>query len=1083
MYRALYPLSTTHALRLCLISALACCLIAVPMAAAEVAFDLPADTLENSAKRFSTQSGFEILLPGDAVADLRTQPVRGRMAPLKALEAMVAGTGLTVLRDPKSGAFAIKRESAPPNAPRATSAAADVSPAMSTDSNSTMKKTKKPLAYLAALFGLAATPVASSGQGLQPSPGSTLAKDDQPIELTPFTVTADTDVGYVAVNALAGGRTEAPLRLTPSSVSAMTTEFLQDLGIGDMREALQWTLNAEPGNAEMNTASQGGQLTNFRATGGAGNYPSRNYFVYYGVADTYNTERFEFARGPNAVLFGEAQLGGVATTFTKVPRFQNFYRGTLRYTYPSTGDGSFRATMDLNQMIGKRVALRVNALGVDGRSWRDFSDQSNRAVTASIVFKISDRTQLRIEGDSGKKRFNLFATNYSDGASYWNGAYRYNGSNALTGAAATAAGVSRITSARNVWIPAVPQAGVSNWVNSYTSAGTGLGLLDDVSRGLTKLPVLPSYRFTLAPTDAYSQHRDRSGTIFIDHRFSDALQAQVATYYYDLDIFTGNNVFLGSYTLDLNEFLPNGQRNPKVGVPFSEARPSVLRARSVLHETRGLVTYKFDLPTFFSLHQRFTLIAGRRSENYETSTKFLQQVAGPGQSQDFNAAAMQIFYRYYWDEPLEFGMGKLPTDSSRTLAYVNGTQPGNLIKSLKDLDYAQLSSLTTLFGDRVSLMLGVRHDRLNMRRQGPIASVAVNNNQPQLGFGGVVGNWETIRRKVTSPSLGGVAFITPWLGVFGNISKNFNPPTNGAPDVDGNSLQGPRGEGKDYGLKINLLDGQIYATLTRYESNQTGRIIAIQNELTRLRQIWTNVGSNDVGQTTVDFRDTESIEASGYEAEIVANPTRQIRLSGGIAFPDTKIIERLPGLSRYFQDHLATWESALASGKVSDATALQNNINAIRQTIESSTQGTRLDRTPDYRWNIYSSYSFTDGPLKGFSFGGGLNGRGRIKVGTRDARILFNTTTPTNEQRRAAGFSEIKAPATYTAAVRFGYQFRIGRIRSSVQLNVNNLFDTDDPEWRTSSTFTPPGGVLTQAYSTYTLPSPRTFVLTTSFDF
>ncbi|MBP7143473.1 MAG: hypothetical protein KBA71_16325 [Opitutaceae bacterium] len=946
-----------------------------------------------------------------------------------------------------------------------------------------MKKTKKPLAFLAALFGLAASPASTTAQGLSPGSGSGPAMDDQPIELTPFNVTADSDVGYVAVNALAGGRTDAPLKLTPSSVSAMTIEFMQDLGISDMREALQWTVNAEPGNAELNTASQGGQLTNFRATGGAGNYPSRNYFVYYGVADTYNTERFEFARGPNAVLFGEAQLGGVATTFTKIPRFKNFYRGQVRYTYPSSGDGALRATMDVNQMIGRRIAIRINALGEDGRSWRDFSDQSNRAFTASLVFKLTDRTQLRVESDMGRKRYNLFATTYADSGSYWNGTYRYNGANAIAGAAATAAGVSRVAAARNVWIPGVPEAGYSNWINSYTSAGTGLALIDEANVALPNFPVLPSRGFTIAPTDAYSLHRDRSATVFLDHRFSDALQAQIATYYYDLDIFTRNNVYLNNYAIDLNEFMPNGQRNPKVGVPFSEVRPSMLSPRSVLHETRALVTYKFELPGFYSLHQRFTMIAGRRSEHYRTTGKFLQQVAGPGQNQNFNAAAMQVFYRYYWDEPLEYGMSALPTDPSRTFAYVTGTQPGNLINSLKDLDYAQLSSLTTLFGDRVSLMLGVRHDRLNMRRQGPVASIGVNNNQPELGFDGVVGDWEVIKRKVTSPSLGGVVFVTPWLGVFGNVSKNFNPPTNGAPDVDGNSLQGPRGEGKDYGVKLSLLDGQVYATLTRYESKQINRIIAIQADITRLRQIWTNVGSVDEGQTTVDFRDTESIDASGYEGEIVANPTRQIRLSGGIAFPDTKIVERLPGLRRYFQDNLATWEAALASGKATDATALVNAINATRQTIESSTEGTRLDRTPDYRWNIYGSYTFTDGRLKGLSFGGGLNGRGRIKVGSKDARILFNTANPTNEQRRAAGFSEIKAPAIYTAAIRLGYSFRIGRVRTNVQINVNNVFDVDDPEWRASSTYTPPGGVLTQAYSTYTLPSPRTFVLTTSFEF
>lgn len=77
-------------------------------------FDLPADTLETSMKRFSVQSGLEVLIPGDAVADVRTRRVRGEMSSRDALEAMLAGTGLTSLQDPKTGALTVKREAARP---------------------------------------------------------------------------------------------------------------------------------------------------------------------------------------------------------------------------------------------------------------------------------------------------------------------------------------------------------------------------------------------------------------------------------------------------------------------------------------------------------------------------------------------------------------------------------------------------------------------------------------------------------------------------------------------------------------------------------------------------------------------------------------------------------------------------------------------------------------------------------------------------------------------------------------------------------------------------------------------------------
>src|SRR5690606_18260341 len=111
---------------------------------------------------------------------------------------------------------------------------------------------------------------------------------------------------------------------------------------------------------------------NFRGTGSTGNYPTRNYFLYYGVGDAYNTERFEFARGPNSILFGDAQLGGVATTFTKVPRLGD-RRAVTALQYDSYGAG--RATLDVNQPLSDRSALRLNGLVQRGRTWRDGTDQ------------------------------------------------------------------------------------------------------------------------------------------------------------------------------------------------------------------------------------------------------------------------------------------------------------------------------------------------------------------------------------------------------------------------------------------------------------------------------------------------------------------------------------------------------------------------------------------------------------------------------------------------------------------------------------------------------------------------------------
>jgi outer membrane receptor protein involved in Fe transport len=42
-----------------------------------------------------------------------------------------------------------------------------------------------------------------------------------------------------------------------------------------------------------------------------------NYFSRISDVDTFNTERVEFSRGPNAVLFGLGQAGGAFNVATK----------------------------------------------------------------------------------------------------------------------------------------------------------------------------------------------------------------------------------------------------------------------------------------------------------------------------------------------------------------------------------------------------------------------------------------------------------------------------------------------------------------------------------------------------------------------------------------------------------------------------------------------------------------------------------------------------------------------------------------------------------------------------------------------
>jgi hypothetical protein len=135
---------------------------------------------------------------------------------------------------------------------------------------------------------MAASGVKLAAQTVAPTTASAAAPaKDELIQLSPFSVTTDRDVGFVATSSLAGGRLATDLADTPVAYSVQTREFLDALNISDVNEALNWTVSA-------NTTPDdgGGQL--FGGTGsstirGVGaNSVNRNFFTGGSNPSTYN---------------------------------------------------------------------------------------------------------------------------------------------------------------------------------------------------------------------------------------------------------------------------------------------------------------------------------------------------------------------------------------------------------------------------------------------------------------------------------------------------------------------------------------------------------------------------------------------------------------------------------------------------------------------------------------------------------------------------------------------------------------------------------------------------------------------------
>ena len=202
--------------------------------------------------------------------------------------------------------------------------------------------------------------------------------EEEIFELSPFTVDASEDSGYVATTTLAGTRLKTNLRDVGAAVSVMTSEMFEDTGATDAETLLSYGLGTEiagvNGNFVGGSETVGNQETDLeeqrvnpqqtqRVRGLARAQLTRSYFETDIGFDSYNTERVTINRGPNSLLFGIGSPGGVIdSSLAQASIGKDFGEFSIRL-----GErGSHRETFDLNRvLVDGRLAIRVAAMNED----------------------------------------------------------------------------------------------------------------------------------------------------------------------------------------------------------------------------------------------------------------------------------------------------------------------------------------------------------------------------------------------------------------------------------------------------------------------------------------------------------------------------------------------------------------------------------------------------------------------------------------------------------------------------------------------------------------------------------------------
>ncbi len=898
--------------------------------------------------------------------------------------------------------------------------------------------------------------------------GTTAATKQEAIVLTPFEVSTDKDRGYFGGNTLAGGRADTPLKITPASISVMTKEFLQDFDLTDMNQALAWTVGADAPTGGESGAFGGNRFqTSFRGVDGNGNFPVRNGSINYYVADTYNSERYDFSRGPNAALFGDGGPGGLQGSTSKQARLRNVSTTTSARV---DSFGGYRATIDTNYGL-ERVALRVNLLHQNVKSYQDGTSNKQNGFTAAFTYKINDSTQFRAEVQRDAEKNVAYRKTYGEQASRWDRTTVNADNSAIANFANF--GLTQVSATNDYLVWNFGTNSLVNYKgNQYASVGLGYQI---PWRGRSNLPNFKtgvSKDFFLGPADAKIDRDFNAQSFWLDHRFSSDLYVQFGIVKNDGDPFYDYTDQLpGDYRIDVNKVLPGGATNPNFGKAYSDFGQSFQYQQDKVREYKAAGTYKFEVPRWFDWKQRLSMNVGWRRTTFEAKNAAWRWSNNPVNA-DVNNAVNQLRYRIYWDNPRpKIGSVTPPTVPGVNWKFVE--TGGNI--NQRTITYAQLVSQSTFFGERLALTGSFRRDRVqgdffNRIGNDPVTFQNIGGFETFGGSGVFVPGLHRIRQIYqNSPSAGVVAYpflgMNRWLAPLGfvaNYSSNFAQIANATvPLISEDNPPLTRSVTKDFGLRYAMGDGVAYITLTKYNTLQTDQL-STWGGRGDWQNLYTNLGFTDtryVTGTGFNFQDVASRKLEGWEAEITANPTRNITLTANYSHPIVYTIIESRDRRAFYAANLSYYQAAgaaaagaVANGKtILDPAQIRAALLNIENSLNGTSAGTLGNNLERHRVNLASSYRFTEGKFKGLGFNAGVNYRAHKKVGSRDARLKFNTDNPSVLQTTQAGFDYLWVDSTWATSAGANYTRRFGKVQARFQLNITNLLDDDKPQWNSYS--------------------------------
>lgn len=982
------------------------------------------------------------------------------------------------------------------------------------------------------LWLLAATTLSAQVTTTPPA-GSVTA--EQAVVLSPFTVEAGTEKGYLATQTLNGTRLKTDLKDIGSALTIFTEQMMDDLGANSIYDLMAFAPNTDPFIMSTSDITGNGNdfiniPTKFVTRGGASTVVSQDFFANGVPNDRFNSEALTFSRGPNSILFGLGNAAGAFVSSTK--RAKNTTASAVEYQMDNRG--SFRGTLDHNQVLTKNLlSLRYTGLYETQHNFRIPTQNFQRRHFATLNFTPFKTTTLRVNYEKGL--INAPAVrpwpDY-DGVSPWIAAGRpliQTFSNTTTGKPAGTQNfvfgglVSTALSPAGTPIPAQNlnnqgQSALPSFANGYAVNGANF-------RSLVDPALYPTFASNFGNT-AFRLTDYNTRSVFWEQEITRDFFVEAAYNKVDSDL-TALNGFVGQSTqifADPNVRLPNGQLNPNVGLLYSQAQSTRIDAPNTAENLRVMASYNLDFTRrgpkwlrYLGRHQAAIFMEHSDAQGWSSNNNLynVTPLATTGATAALTNGANLLQYRYYFDP----AQGKIGTNAGKAfltypVLYANtpipardpsGVTPGFVAQQGPSVSESIVTTralaVQSFFWDnRIVVTNGIRHDIQTGWTAAPadFASARDANGVAPRPAGIDLRTFKPssrLSRGGHTASQGLVFHALPWLSLSYNTSNNFQVNAAGK-DIYGDLLPNPEGEGKDYGLKFAFFDRRLFLDVTYYTNSSVNSSDSISSNpagnFKQIDNVWEAIATftGDVRYRTYPYSsisttwaDVVSTTSKGWEFAVTANATPRWRVSlNGSLRGDNTTSTRGTIVAKYFAEYLPVikshpeWQALAATGvtvanRITDLENTLVNFAAIKNSPSSNFAS---------KWtlNLIQSYDLPREAklaglsLAGVSVGGSMNARGKAINGFAvESNFVLDPTHPYT----SPSYAVFGAWVTYKRKL-----FR-NRIDWRLQLNVRNVLDQYtvypliDVDTR--------DGKHTPATAIYTLKEPRTFQFTSTFRF